>query len=151
MALELAGAIAGPPFGEGPGSVVGLVARYAHHSAAAMRGAAILKSYSTWTIRLEPKVYAVEGASGTAGEAIPCGSGKEPDITPRAMNDKMLRRKAAPIRSHQRADVACQSLKAKRTQARAPPQLRTKASQANGNSRGERMTGSFIAHHPTQS
>src|ERR1022692_4441821 len=114
-----------------------------------MIGVVILKSYATSIVRLEPKVYAVEGERGTSGEAIPCGSGMEPENTHRATNNKTLRRKADPIRSHQRADVACQSLNAKTIQATAPPQFRTKDTRANGNSKGDKMTGSFIARHRT--
>jgi len=80
---------------------------------------------------------------------MPCGSGREPESTQQTMNDKTLSKKAAPIRSHQRADVTCQSLNAKKTQSRAPPHFRRKATQANGNSSGDRMIGSFIVHRRT--
>lgn len=47
---------AGPPFGEGPGSVRGLIVRYAHHRAMPIRGAVIFQSYSTWAIPILPNV-----------------------------------------------------------------------------------------------
>ena len=100
-------------------------------------------------MRLKPKVFALEVGTGTSGEAIPCGNGREPEITDLPMNDKRLKRNAVPIRSHQRADVACQSRNARTIQAKTLPQFTTKATQANGNSNGDRTIGSFIAHHRT--